>query len=105
LLARDIDADRLIMATDATAAFVGFGTPEQRAIIRAHPDALLDRYASEFAAGSMLPKIVAACDFARAGGKEAVIGALTDIGAMLEGSAGTRITSDADGVELAATAS
>jgi carbamate kinase len=51
------------------------------------------------------PEIIAACDFARAGGKEAVIGALTDIGAMLEGSAGTRITSDADGVELAATAS
>src|SRR6478609_3601396 len=78
LLARDIDADLLIMATDATAAFVGFGTPEQRAIIRAQPDALLDRYASEFAAGSMLPKIIAACDFARASGKEAVIGALTD---------------------------
>jgi len=32
LLARDIDADILIMATDAQAVFVGFGTPEQRAI-------------------------------------------------------------------------
>jgi carbamate kinase len=105
LLARDIEADLLIMATDATAAFVGFGTPEQRAIIRAHPDALLDRYGSEFAAGSMLPKIVAACDFARATGKAAVIGALTDIGAMLAATAGTRITADADGVELAATGS
>ena len=105
LLARDIEADLLIMATDATAAFVGFGTPEQRAIIRAHPDALLDQHASEFAAGSMLPKIVAACDFARATGKAAVIGALADIGEMLAGTAGTRITPDADGVELSATAS
>ena len=64
LLARDIDADLLIMATDAPAAFVGFGTPDQRAIARANPDALLDQYRSEFAAGSMLPKIIAACDFA-----------------------------------------
>ncbi len=48
---------RSIMATDAPAAFVGFGTPEQRAIAQAHPDALLADYADEFAAGSMLPKV------------------------------------------------
>src|SRR6516162_6219392 len=65
LLARDIEADVLIMATDAQAVFVGFGTPQQRAIAEANPDALLTEYRAEFAAGSMLPKVIAACDFAR----------------------------------------
>ena len=53
---------------------------------------------AEFAAGSMLPKVVAACDFARATGKPAVIGALSDIDAMLAGTAGTRVVSGAAGV-------
>jgi carbamate kinase len=48
----------------------------------------------------MLPKIVAACDFARATGKPAAIGALTDIEAMLAGTAGTRVSRDVDGVVL-----
>ncbi len=95
LLARDVDADLLVMATDAAAAFVGFGTPGQRAIAEAHPDALLAQYRDEFAAGSMLPKIEAACDFARATGRTAVIGALTDIDAMIDGSAGTRVSTAA----------
>ena len=59
----------------------------------ADPDVLLARYEAEFAAGSMLPKVIAACDFARATGKPAVIGALTDIDAMLAGTAGTRVAS------------
>jgi len=98
LLARDVDADILIMATDATAAFVEFGTPQARAIAEAHPHVLLDAYEPEFAAGSMLPKILAACDFALATGKPAVIGALADIDAMLAGTAGTRISTDVPGV-------
>ena len=56
------------------------------------------RARGEFAAGSMLPKVIAACDFARATGKPAVIGALADIEAMLAGTAGTRISTDVDGV-------
>jgi carbamate kinase len=103
LLARDVEADMLIMATDATGAFVHFGKPDQRAIVRAHPDALLAEHQAEFAAGSMLPKIIAACDFARVTGKPATIGALTDIEAMLAGTAGTRVATDVDGVVLAAT--
>jgi carbamate kinase len=102
LLARDIEADLLVMATDAPAAFIGFGTPEQRAIRRAHPDALGGLH-REFAAGSMLPKVVAACDFARATGNAAVIGALADIDAMVTGTAGTRVSTDTDGVVYADT--
>jgi carbamate kinase len=101
LLAQDISADILIMATDAPAVFVGFGTPQQRAIAAAHPDALLAEYQAEFAAGSMLPKVIAACDFARATGKPAMIGALADIDAMLAGTAGTRVATYVAGVAFA----
>jgi carbamate kinase len=100
LLGRDVGADILIMATDAPAVFVRFGTPEQQAIVEAGPDALLAGYHAEFAAGSMLPKVIAACDFARATGKPAVIGALSDIDAMLAGTAGTRVVSGVTGVTL-----
>jgi carbamate kinase len=101
LLARDIEADILIMATDAPAVFVGFGTPQQRAIAAADPDVLLAEDGAEFAAGSMLPKVIAACDFARATGKPAAIGALADIDAMLAGTAGTRVATDVTGVVFA----
>jgi carbamate kinase len=98
LLARDIDADILIMATDAAAVFVGFGTSRQRAIVAADPEVLLAEYETEFAAGSMLPKVIAACDFAKETGKPAVIGALADIDAMLAGTAGTRVAASVTGV-------
>jgi carbamate kinase len=101
LLARDVDADMLIMATDAQAVFVGFGTPQQRAIAAADPGVLLAEYEAEFAAGSMLPKVMAACDFAKATGKPAMIGALADIDAMLDGTAGTRVAPDVTGVAFA----
>ena len=101
LLAGDVGADLLIMATDAAAVFIGFGTPQQRAIAAANPDALLAEYEAEFAAGSMLPKVIAACDFAKATGKPAAIGALADIDAMLAGTAGTRVTTAVTGVEFA----
>jgi carbamate kinase len=101
LLARDVEADMLILATDAQAVFVGFGTPQQRAIVAAEPGILLSRYKAEFAAGSMLPKVIAASDFARATGKPAMIGALADIDAMLAGDAGTRIATDVTGVVFA----
>jgi len=101
LLAREVGADVFIMATDTLAVFVGFDTPDRRAIVRAHPDAILSEHASEFAAGSMLPKVLAACDFARATGRPAAIGALADIEGLVAGTAGTRIATDVDGVVLA----
>jgi carbamate kinase len=101
LLARDLDADLLIMATDTPSVYVGFGTPRQRAVAQADPDRLLAEHRSEFAAGSMLPKVLAACDFARATSKRAVIGALDDIDAMLAGTAGTTVSTEVSGVVFA----
>jgi carbamate kinase len=54
-----------------------------------------------FAAGSMGPKVDAACRFARATGKRAAIGALADLVRIIEGSAGTTVTAEAAGIEYA----
>ena len=95
VLAKDLDADLLVIATDTDAVYVGWGTPEQRAISAAHPDAL---GGFGFPAGSMGPKVEAAADFARATGHPAVIGSLPELAEILAGRGGTRISVDVDGV-------
>jgi len=91
LLARQLSADCLLIATDVDAVYVDFGTPTQRAVTGAAPAAFAR---SSFAAGSMAPKVQAACEFVEATGKRAVIGSLERIEAMLHGDAGTQITQD-----------
>ncbi|MTI43078.1 carbamate kinase [Roseibium hamelinense] len=92
MLAREIEADVFVVATDAEAVFLDWGTPEQRAVRRASPD-MLDAYS--FPAGSMGPKVQATQEFVRATGKRAVICALKDISAALQGEAGTTIDPEA----------
>ena len=96
LLATGLHADVLVMATDVDAVYVGWGTPAAHAVAWAHPDKLLD-HGTGFAAGSMGPKVEAACRFAATGGM-AAIGALADVGQMVEGKAGTIVTLDAPGI-------
>ena len=84
---------------DADAVYVDWGKPTQKAIRRATPDAL---GAMSFAAGSMGPKVDAACRFVRATGKRAAIGDLSDLSRIIAGDAGTTITPQASGVEYAA---
>lgn len=98
LLARDLDADLLVLATDVPAVCSGFGTPGERAVGAAHPEALLAQVGPELPAGSMGPKVEAAAAFATATGRPAVIGALSDIEAMVAGRAGTRVAVNVDGV-------
>ena len=98
LLARDLRADALAIVTDVDAVYEGWGTPEQRAIRRATPEALAE---TEFAAGSMGPKVRAACSFVEETGGLAVIGSIGDTPALLRGEAGTVVTGEADGLELA----
>ena len=92
LLAKEIEADVYIMATDADAVYLDWGTPSQRAIKSASPDAL-DAYG--FAAGSMGPKVEAAQTFARQTGKKAVICTLSEVPQAIAGSKGTSISVDA----------
>ena len=81
-----------------TAVFDNWGKPDAKAIRRASPQALA---AYKFPAGSMGPKVDAACHFAEVTGKRAAIGALGDLAAMMEAQAGTTITKEASGIEWA----
>ena len=97
LLARELEVDLFIMATDADAVYLDWGKPTQRAIRRASPQALRDY---KFPVGSMGPKIEAAIEFAETTGRSAAIGALSDLVAITEGKAGTVVTSEAEGMEM-----
>ena len=76
LLARELEADLFVMATDVDAVYLDFGTPQQAAIERATATELAQR---RFAAGSMGPKVEAAVDFVERTGKRAAIGTLADL--------------------------
>jgi carbamate kinase len=95
LLAEQLESDLLVIATDVNAAFIDWGKPTQKAIAQAHPD---EMEKLGFAAGSMGPKVQAACTFARNTGKVAVIGSLEDIENIVNGNAGTRISSATPGI-------
>ncbi len=89
LLARTVDADALILLTDVDAVIDGFGTPEARPIRHATPGELR---ALSFPAGSMGPKVEAACRFVEATGRMAAIGRLDAAEALLDRAAGTIIS-------------
>lgn len=91
LLAKDLQADALLIVTDVDAVYADWGTPQQRAIARATPAELAT---SEFAAGSMGPKVRAACLFAEQTGGRAAIGSINDTQALLRGEAGTTVALD-----------
>jgi carbamate kinase len=97
MLAAEIKADVLALVTDVDAVYVGWGTPEQRAIRRASPQALASE---EFAAGSMGPKVRAACKFVEETGRVAAIGSIGDPAGLVRGEAGTVVTADASGLEF-----
>jgi carbamate kinase len=99
VLATDLGADALLIVTDVDAVYSDWGRPDQRAIRRASPAALA---VSEFAEGSMGPKVRAACMFVEQTGGFAAIGSIEDTPALLRGEAGTVVASDAAGIELVA---
>jgi carbamate kinase len=88
LLAREVDAELLVMATDVEAVYAGWGTPQQRPLGRVTAAELRE---VDFPAGSMGPKVDAACRFVEATGGRAAIGALTQIQQIVEGEAGTQV--------------
>jgi carbamate kinase len=96
LLARELGVDALLMLTDVDAVYRDWGTPDARAIRRAAPQALRRL---EFAAGSMGPKVQAACEFVEQTGAMAAIGRLDEAEAILRGEGGTVITQDVADIE------
>lgn len=88
LLAQELDADLLVIATDVDGVYVGWGTPEQAKLGEVTVSEIVGM---NLPAGSMGPKVAAACGFAEKTGNEAVIGSLADIDEIVKGKAGTRV--------------
>lgn len=88
LLAQELVADLLVIATDVDGVYLDFGTAQQRRLGGVTTEELRSH---DFASGSMGPKVDAACSFAEHTGNEAVIGSLADIKDIVHGSAGTRV--------------
>lgn len=96
VLAGDIDADLLVIATDVKGVYLDWGTDDQRMITQASPDAVEEL---GLAAGSMGPKVQAAAQFARRSGKRAAIGSLDQLEGLVAGTKGTIISTEFDGIE------
>ena len=86
LLAREVDADLFVMATDVDAVYADWGTP--RAAGAGTGDRSTSCGSRPFPAGSMGPKVEAACRFVEATGGRAAIGALTQIQQIVDGDGG-----------------
>jgi carbamate kinase len=88
LLARELDADLFVIATDVNGVYLDWGKPEQRLLSRV---TIGDLRAHPFPAGSMGPKVDAAVQFVEKTGKRAAIGSLADIEKIVAGEAGTNV--------------
>jgi carbamate kinase len=92
VLARSVEADVLVIATDVDHAIVGYGTPEAEAIHTVTLEQMRDiAAAGHFASGSMGPKVEAAMRFVESGGRRSVITALEHIEKAITGNYGTVI--------------
>jgi carbamate kinase len=89
LLAETLEADALLLLTDVAGVETDFGQPGSVLIHEATPSQLRAR---QLPAGSMGPKVEAACRFVERTGGLAAIGSLTDAVALLDGTSGTRVT-------------
>ena len=89
-LAIELRADTLMFLTDVDAVYRDWGAPAQRPFGDVSVSELEN---CRFDPDSIGPKVEGACRFIRGEGRLATIGALDDALAMLEGSAGTKISS------------
>jgi carbamate kinase len=94
ILARDLGADTLVIATDVPHVMLDFGTPAARPLGRVTVAEMRGHAADgQFARGSMGPKVEAALRFVEEGGQRAVITSLEHIADAVAGDdAGTVLT-------------
>jgi len=93
LLATEIGADLLVIATDVDGVLADFNTPSQRLILQMRlADARDFLSGNKSGKGSMGPKVEAALEFIQNGGKRAVITSIEAISDGVQGVAGTQIT-------------
>jgi carbamate kinase len=89
-LALLVGADQLVVLTEVDRVQIGFGTPHAEALSRLSVDEARRLLAAgEFPEGSMGPKVRACVEFVTAGGRQAVIGALTQARDVVLGEGGT----------------
>lgn len=88
MVALQLGADLMVTLTDVDGVYADFGTTQQRLMRRVTPDLLRS---VDFPAGSMGPKVAAACAFVTQSGKPAAIGSLASVGDVVDGTAGTQI--------------
>ena len=96
VMARDLDADYLIILTAVEKVAINFNKPDQKNLDHMSI-AEAKKYSEEgqFAPGSMLPKVQAACDFAASKpGRRALITLLEKAKDGINGKTGTTITMD-----------
>ena len=92
LLARDLQADALVILTNVDAVYRGWGTPEAEPIGTMSVEQAERLIADgELDEGGMLPKVEAALEFVRGGSGRAVIAHLESGAAALSGTTGTTI--------------
>lgn len=91
LLARELEADLLVIATDVDGVYADWGAPGQRRLAHTTPSELARL---SFPAGSMGPKVEAVSRFVTATGRPAAVGSLHDIVDVVGGVAGTRVEPD-----------
>ena len=95
ILARQLEAEALVILTNVDAVYQGWGTPAARPLRRLgvrEAERMLE--AGAFDVGGMRPKVEAAAGFARESGERAVIAHLAAGPAALRGQAGTTIVRD-----------
>jgi len=92
LLAREIDADVLLIATGEEKVAINFGKPEQKLLDELTVEDAKKLYEEgQFPKGSMGPKILACCEFVEKTGRAAIITSLEKISDALSGKSGTKI--------------
>lgn len=91
-LAQQVNAEVFMMLTDVPNVYINFGKENEQKLSHITV-AEAEQYVAEgqFPAGSMLPKMKAAIEFAKLG-KESIICSIDQAVAALDGKAGTRIT-------------
>ncbi len=93
IMAAELDADALLILTDAPSIALDWGTPDQKEIKEVSPEKLQEY---NFAKGSMGPKVEAVCRFANTGKGFGAVGRLEDALDILNGKAGTIIRKGAE---------
>ncbi|HCD7967799.1 TPA: carbamate kinase [Citrobacter amalonaticus] len=89
VLANTINADHLLILTDADAVYEHWGTPQARALRHVTTEELAPFAAPD---GAMGPKAAAVIQFVKQTGRSAFIGALKDAPQILTGEKGTCVT-------------